>query len=224
LQKILEGLDDQEINILRFSLIKDLLIIMRADYYEGLEEKKFLEKTKKILQISEEHMKFFEEEYLNDKIFFEQIIIDDRKEYIKKEFIAGAAALGIPLTIMYPASIFGDYRLFKAKTPYWKKKREKVSAQRLGATILMSIFSYKSVKWILDQKKRKDLRFKELVFDEALKTHERAVEYIIKDLKYIENKIKIYEENFRETDGLTGQKILLEKVLAAFNNSEPKIV
>ena len=73
-EKILEGLNNQEKNILRFSIIKDLLIIMRADYYEALEEIKFLEKTKEMLHISEEHMKFFEEEYQNDKNFFHYFI------------------------------------------------------------------------------------------------------------------------------------------------------
>ncbi len=69
---ILGLLSGQERNILRFSLMKDLIIIMYADYHASPEERELFEELQVLLEINEDQLKIFLNEHGLEQVFFEE--------------------------------------------------------------------------------------------------------------------------------------------------------
>lgn len=227
-EQVYEGLNDQEMNIVRFSLYKDLLILMRANYIELPEEALLLAEVEGVFEITEEHKVFFEEELLQDKDFYEE----KEKYCIGKttdEAIATAAALGIPLAaICYNSYLggLGSINLITGLHALGKKlaKRHSILAG-FGIALSLGLLSYKGTKYLLGLRDRECCNLQAKMAEEMEKIHQLAIDYIEKDIFYIENKVMNDTEDNKIDEKTSGTLLLaLKKAEATLKNTEALVL
>lgn len=216
---LLEGLNDQEKNILRFSLIKDLIIIMEADHYQASEEIELFSKIKAFFQITEEQLQFFQEEYRQDKSFFEEdtpkLVAINRLE----ERIVTAAALGIPIGALY-------IKKSRDKNDYFicHRGRKGLSGIDIFKALTIGVITYQGLKLLLRKKVHKQEGLKQYLYEECLKVQDKAMRYIVKDKIYLEEKLINLEKGNQEKVLLENRIVLLDKAFATFKNTKPHLL
>ncbi|AKL94244.1 tellurite resistance protein TerB [Clostridium aceticum] len=212
-KNLYRGLNEQEKNIVRFSLIRDLMLLMKSDYYEAQEETDLFNQIKVLLNITEEHMVWFNEEKAlyqdtsNKPLSYEGI----------EETVLMATAIGVPLTTF----LFSDS--FK-KNPFLLKKSS--HKRRLRTDLLRSIaiggVSYHSLKWWLRRRKKKSMSLQQCMIEEVEKLQERAKRYMALDLQHLQQSLQWAEENFIDMELQRETIILLKKSLAVLHNTKPQ--
>ncbi|SNS07795.1 hypothetical protein SAMN05446037_1003308 [Anaerovirgula multivorans] len=212
---LLEGLNDQEKNILRFSLMKDLIIIMGADYYQSPAEIELFSKIRTFFQITEEQLYYFQEEYREDRSFFDEASEKSVTVNRLEERILTAAALGIPIGALYIKKCRdkNDYFFF------YRGKKE-LSAIDLLKALTIGVVTYKGLKWLLKMKTNKKETLKQCLYKECLKIQDRAIRYLVKDRRYFQEKLLNLEKENEETVSIESKVVLLDKVDATFKNTK----
>ncbi|WP_026477165.1 hypothetical protein [Alkaliphilus transvaalensis] len=212
-QEMLQNLNHQEKNILRFSLIKDLIIIVGADYVQMPEEKELLKEIEEILEITEEQKQFLKEEYQQDQTLEEGFVENKLSNQIVDETISKALALGIPLAAIYFGGQirgFGPLGTLLGLEQIGGKRYTKKysSAVGLGLIILGAFSTYHLVKWGLSFNRDDERELKELIHEKMSTIHQRAIQYLKRD-------IEIHHEDLN---------CLLSKTLAFMSNTKPRII
>ncbi|GAB6086753.1 hypothetical protein [Alkaliphilus crotonatoxidans] len=225
---LMKGVNQQEKNIIRFSLIKDLVIIMKADYVVDSEENLLLLKLVNLLDISEEQLQFFLDEHEQDQTF--QVNIEHHlHEEIAQEATAKAMALGIPLGMIYFSGGsfhgFGPVGIVKGLKRLGMKKYTKDYSIITGiaTVILVSYGAYHSTKWLMGRGSRKEKRYRALLYQEMAEIHFRAIHYAEKDLARLGQKIQEIQDQEEKQRQLSVYK-LLDKTLGTLKNTKPKLI
>ena len=221
-------LNDQEKNIFRFSLMKDLIIIMKSDYVETNSEKKLLQDIQDYFRVSDEQLSFFSKEYESDRCFFDDITDDREFKNIVANTVSAAAALGIPLVVLnYSGTI---KRLDKLGIIYGlkamgKRKRRSRGSILLGltASILLGITTYKITKYIFSIRKDEKTKLMQLVKADIEELHESTKSIIYKDIEYFTNHAVEAEDN-RELDNVLKAIDILKRAVATLENTKAVII
>lgn len=223
-------LNDQEKNIFRFSLMKDLINIMKSDWVETEKEKIFLREIQDHFSISDEQLAFFYEEYELDRIYFDKNMDRSKLKEIIKEVSATAAAVGIPLSLVYNSGSFKGLGTLGAASGLMalgrKKKRYKHSlAIGLGASIAAGIITYKAVKCLWNIKKDEKEELAAMVKENMEALHEGTKNILYEDIEYF-----IYEEIKAARKGETVSEEdtllldILKRTVATLENTEAIII
>lgn len=223
-------LNDQEKNIFRFSLMKDLIIIMKADYIETEDEKSLLEGIQNYFNISAEQLSFFEEEYELDRCFFDDSISNDQFKNIVKNTISTATALGIPLTAIYYSGTFKGLGLLGTVSGLralgMKRKTGKYSfLLGLGTSIALGIATYKAMNYILDIKKDEKAKLAQLMKENMENLHEGAKNVLYEDIQYFTHRMmEDKEKNMQSVDDTLKLINILKSAVATLENTEAVII
>ena len=216
---IMEDFEDQERNILRFSLMKDLIIIMSADYHQSPEEKELFSKIKVILQITEEQLEFFQDEYEKDKIFIDEDCTHSICSQRLEKRILTATAIGIPVGALY---------IKKKETKkcycFFYRDRIELSGMDVLKAISLGFISYQGLKWLFRIKTNKEEILNKYLHKECLRIQERAIRYLITDRSYFEQKLVYTKEETNEIASTNSKRILLDKTYAILKNSKPSLL
>ncbi len=224
-----EHLNDQEKNIFRFSLMKDLIIIMRADYVVTNNEKELLEGIQDYFHISDEQLVFFDREYKSDRSFF-----DDTADCLKSgnttiETVSTAAALGIPLAVLNYSETFGRLgrpgRVSGFKS-IGKRRTDKGSfILGLATSILLGVATYKITKYILSIKKDEKAELALLVKEDIEKLHESTKDIIHDDIEYFTGyAVEIKDENNPDLNKVLKTIDILKRAAATLENTDAVII
>ncbi len=214
-QQLSEGLNQQEKNIVRFSLYKDLLIMMKANYLELPEEGLLLTEAEEILDITEEHKTFFEEELQRDRSFYDMEVEVSCLEEAADEALAAAAAIGIPLAALYYSSYTGGLGVIGIMTGLHAIGR-RVSKKHslltgIGLSIGLALLTYRGTRWLQSyNKKGNDLMV--LMAERLAEIHNLAICYLEKDIIYLQDRII---EGNKSSSIVVPQKQLLLKLMKA---------
>lgn len=215
---LFDGLNHQERNILRFSLVKDLIIIMRADYYESHKEKELFHQLKYLLSITEEQLSLIEEEYEEDMVFFHQEIAETKARKRFKEIVSTTTALGIPIATLYLKGSFEkDACIFKSSFRKRSNKKDILKAIAIGAA------SYNVVKWWLGRKTNEQLLMKEYILKDCSNLQERAIAYLKRDINHIQRYLQDIDGN-NDMEILKRKIILLKKSLSQLQIDKPRLL
>ncbi|SCY64557.1 hypothetical protein [Alkaliphilus peptidifermentans] len=223
-QAAINDLNQQEKNILRFSLMKDLMIIMGADYSESKEEREYISEIQKIYEITEEQLEFFKNEYRTDQVFTD---LKDTKLFVKHT-AAKAMAIGIPITAIYFSGTFkglGPFGILSGLLGLSKMKSHKKESYLAGLviSIIMGFATYHSLKWIIDYNSKKNLKLQLLLKEEMRKIQDRGIRYISEDILSIDERI----EDEKDTNlliPLQELRLILEKTKGTLIHTEPHII
>lgn len=225
-----EYLNEQEKNIFRFSLMKDLIIIMKSDYIDTDNEKKLLKDVQNYFHISDEQFSFFNREYELDRRFFDDII--DNKEFknIIINTVSAATALGIPLVVLNYSGTFkglGTWGIISGLRALGMKRRTGKGSIALGlaVSILLSITTYKITKYILNIKKDEKTRLIELIKEDIEKLHEDTKSTIYEDIGYFTNRAAEIKENDNgNLDRILKIINILKRAAATLENTKAVII
>ncbi|SDK14441.1 hypothetical protein [Natronincola ferrireducens] len=214
-----EELNDQEKNIIRFSLIKDLIIIMGADNYEAPEEMELFNKMKEIFCITEEQLGFLKEEYETDKTFFAEETTDNSWYDKFEETFLTATAIGVPITVLYYQGSFKrEWSLCR------RLYRKPTLPGNIAKAVVLGGASYKMLKWFLEGKRKKAHKLKEALFEAASKVHERADDYLTKDIQKIQEELQHTKEEVGQRKALNHRAVLLQKTLGNLRSRKPQLL
>jgi len=225
-----EDLDDQEKNIFRFSLIKDLIIIMKSDYIETEDEKKLLKNIQNHFNISNEQLSFFYEEYELDRCFFDNNISDSKLKKTTQKIVSTATALGIPLTVIYCSGNFKGLGFLGAisglRTLGMKRKTGKYSLiLGVSTSIALGIVTYKSIEYILHIRKDEKTKLAHLMKENMEVLHETTKHSLYNDIEYFSHRtIDVEYENEKELDNSLRLINILKSAVATLENTEAVIV
>ena len=229
-QQCYEGLNQQEKNIVRFSLYKDLLIIMRANYIEIPEERLLLEKIEGFFDIKDEHKAFFEEELVQDNNFYDEDKEINCIDEAVSEITARATAIGIPLAAIYYNRYvggFGAFGIVSGLHSIGKRVSKKHSLiAGLSVVISLGLISYNGTKWLLKYKDRSKCNIKRLMAEEILEIHQLAINYLEKDIAHIEDRVEAETLANNSSEDFTLQEIIfsLKKACAVLRNTKPVVI
>lgn len=225
-----EGLNIQEKNILRFSLYKDLLIIMRANYMENSEEELLLDMISELFDINEEHKSFFHEELSRDINYFEA----DKPANLVNEAIveatARASAIGIPLGIICYNGYIGGLGVLGILSGLHGLGRRITKKHSLLAglaiTISLGMLSYNGTKYLFKAKDRYSSRLKELMAEDMQELQQLAISYLESDISYLQTKVQFLEATLNNLDRITQEDILfsMKRAMALLKNSKPVVL
>lgn len=223
-------LNDQEKNIFRFSLMKDLIIIMKSDYIDTNNEKKLLRDIQNYFHISDEQFSFFSREYESDRRFFDDAADDRELKNIAVNTVSTAAALGIPLIILNYSGTFkglGTFGIISGLKALGMKKRTKKGSILLGLTssILLSIMTYKIIKYILNVKKDEKTKLIQLMKEDIEKLHEGTKDIIYEDIEYFTNRaVGIKDKDNQDLGGILKIIDILKRAVATLENTGAMII
>lgn len=229
LQRLYSELNGEEKNIVRFSLMKDLITLSKASCLESSEKQTFLNNAQKLLDISETQMKFFEEEYKRDKLYFKKDIENNIVEKVIVETIAHATALGIPLTAVFLSGTIkglGALGLISGlRALGGKKVTGKYSVLvGVGTAVFIGIAAYKVAKKLFCTSREREEKIKELMWKEVTAIHQDAIKAIEEDILAFNKKTRLKEKSNKVADELLQRKCLLEKSLAILCNAAPRLI
>lgn len=231
-----EGLDlddylnDQEKNIFRFSLMKDLIIIMKSDYIDTNNEKRLLKDIQNYFHISDEQFSFFVREYESDRCFFDDTADNQELKNIAVNTVSTAAALGIPLIILNYSGTFkglGTFGIISGLKALGKNKRTKRGSILLGLTssILLSITTYKIMKYTLNVKKDEKTKLIQLMREDIEKLHEGTKDIIYEDIEYFTNRaVEIKDKDSQDLGSILKMIDILKRAVATLENTEAMII
>ncbi len=231
-----EGLDlddylnDQEKNIFRFSLMKDLIIIMKSDYIDTNNEKRLLKDIQNYFHISDEQFSFFVREYESDRRFFDDTADNQELKNIAVNTVSTAAALGIPLIILNYSGTFkglGTFGIIFGLRALGKNKRTKRGSILLGLTssILLSITTYKIMKYTLNVKKDEKTKLIQLMREDIEKLHEGTKDIIYEDIEYFTNRaVEIKDKDNQDLGNILKMIDILKRAVATLENTEAMII
>lgn len=231
-----EGLDlddylnDQEKNIFRFSLMKDLIIIMKSDYIDTNNEKRLLKDIQNYFHISDEQFSFFVREYESDRRFFDDTADNQELKNIAVNTVSTAAALGIPLIILNYSGTFkglGTFGIISGLRALGKNKRTKRGSILLGLTssILLSITTYKIMKYTLNVKKDEKTKLIQLMREDIEKLHEGTKDIIYEDIEYFTNRaVEIKDKDSQDLGSILKMIDILKRAVATLENTEAMII
>ena len=231
-----EGLDlddylnDQEKNIFRFSLMKDLIIIMKSDYIDTNNEKRLLKDIQNYFHISDEQFSFFVREYESDRRFFDDTADNQELKNIAVNTVSTAAALGIPLIILNYSGTFkglGTFGIISGLKALGKNKRTKRGSILLGLTssILLSITTYKIMKYTLNVKKDEKTKLIQLMREDIEKLHEGTKDIIYEDIEYFTNRaVEIKDKDSQDLGSILKMIDILKRAVATLENTEAMII
>lgn len=222
----LKDLNEQEKNIVRFSLMKDLIILTRAGEVASLGEKKLFNKIKELFLVPDEYIGYFEEEYEQDQMFLNENLDDTDILRCAQEQIALTSSLGIPATYLYYKGYLKEVLDYKKSSDIMlrlqrlgliKRKRKKVKLTDLVIAVSLGVLSYSVANLMINKKIDTENELNEMIFERAQKLHNRAISYLTRDIEYIKNNLNSTEDSEEKLHTNVG---LLEKALDKFKNSK----
>lgn len=225
-----EHLNDQEKNIFRFSLMKDLIIIMKSDYIDTNNEKKLLEDIQNYFHISDEQLSFFSKEHELDRCFFDDTINDWEFKNMAINTISTATALGIPLIALNYSGTFkglGALGIISGLKAMGMRKRTGKGSIILGltATILLGITTYKITRYILNIRKDERIKLVQLTRESIEKLHEGTKNIIYEDIEYFTNReSEIEDKNNQDLNNILKIIDILKRAVATLENTKAVII
>ncbi len=225
-----EILNFQERNIFRFSLMKDLIIIINADYIVTENEKRLLKDIQNYFDISEEQLSFFEDEYEMDRCFFDGNISKNRFEEISKNAVSTAAGLGIPLALICYSGTFKGLGYFGTvsglRAVGRKKKTGKYAlAVGIGASIALGIATYKALEYMIHIKKDENDKLLDLTKESMESLHRGTIDILQEDMNYFSNRsVDHNHDNEQEVKNSLEIVGLLKRVVATLENTGPVLI
>ncbi len=211
---LLSKVKGQERDILRFSLMQDILSVTTANHYLTDEKKELLKEIQNQLKISDEQMKIFEDEIDTAGNFSASEKDIDKRMFFKRKISKGMA-IGIPLVFLYysPHNAYHhDFKSF-ALLQIDNKINPKKSVFSLGKYLVLGGILYKSISWGITQRKRNQNKLEKMLQNESRQITNRGREYLEEDISYYDKVLR--KSNL--SDKQVEFKIIIDKTLKFMN-------
>lgn len=186
LESLLNKVKGQERDILRLTLMEDLLSVATANHYMYEDKKTLLEDLKEQLLISDEQMRIFFQEP-NQKY---GLSIKDKSPDMTsqgKKIVSKCLALGIPLSLLY-FSQHNAYRHNYKSFTLLKLQRTlnpRNGVLRLAKYLVLGGVLYKGALWGMNRKYRNQEKVEKMLKKESKELYHRGKKYLEEDLYHV---------------------------------------
>jgi len=210
LDSLLSKVKGQERDILRFTLMQDIISVTMANLYVSEDKKERLEKIQRLLQITDEQMNIFEGELEKNGELNPRESKPDKILLLKRN-ISKYLAVGVPIALLFYSSHNAYNHSFKsfALLQLDKKINPRKSYYSLGKYLMFAGILYKGITWGASQKIKNQNKLEKMLKEESVELINRSKKYMEEDLAY-------YEKSLRKIDLNDSQiefKILMEKAI-----------
>lgn len=184
------NISESSFDILKKSLIKDILYIQRVRDKENISQNDFLNKIKDKLKIKDEEIDLMLDAIKNDEDIIKLRMNDSQIIKSFKELISKAGAIGVPMAAIYfSGSIVGlsaaGITSGLAALGMGGILGFSSMATGIGALVVLGVFTYKGIKKATGINEIENNKQRELMLQAIIRNSQQALNYLIEDVNEI---------------------------------------
>lgn len=184
------NISESSFDILKKSLIKDILYIQRVRDKENISQNDFLNKIKEKLNIKDEEIDLMIAAIKNDEDIIKLRMNDSQITKAFKELISKAGAIGVPMAAIYfSGSIVGlsaaGITSGLAALGMGGILGFSSMATGIGALVVLGVFTYKGIKKVTGINEIENNKQRELMLQAIIRNSQQALNYLIEDVNEI---------------------------------------
>ena len=205
---------------LKCSLMKDAIRVYRATCEGSAREQSGIRQLAGILELDDEHVQFIEDACLQDEKILAGELSDSQVADAIKGMAAQAAAVGVPVAAIYlSGSVVGlsaaGITSGLAALGLGGVLGLSAMVSGIGVAVIGGVVLYKGVRWVLGGAERNRASIRELMLQEVLRIHQRAIINLGEDMSYLGRRIVVLsqemEKNRDAIDSLWREVTLLSR-------------
>ncbi len=219
---LLSKVAQEEQEIIKFSIVKDLIRVARMDGIVADEEEACIRKVAGHVYKDQQHaaevIAFAEETIEYDEKLLKNELTTEEFKKGAKSLAATASGIGVPITAVYfSGSVIGlsAAGIIAGLTELGLGGILGLSSLTtgIGIVIIVGIITFKLVKWVLGGKERKMQRMREMMIQEVIALNQRAMVALAEDLNSLASKTETLASRSE------GNRQMLEKLKALYQNA-----
>ncbi|WP_195945404.1 hypothetical protein [Paraclostridium bifermentans] len=184
------NISESSFDILKKSLIKDILYIQRVRDKENISQNDFLNKIKDKLKIKDEEIDLMLDAIKNDEDIIKLRMNDSQIIKSFKELISKAGAIGVPMAAIYfSGSIVGlsaaGITSGLAALGMGGILGFSSMATGIGSLVVLGVFTYKGIKKATGINEIENNKQRELMLQAIIRNSQQALNYLIEDVNEI---------------------------------------
>lgn len=217
LARLIRRDSDHDLDVLQFSVIKDLVRVSKSDGTVAVQEEKTIdevalafysekEKAKKVVELAQRTVEY-DEKLLNGGL------VEAEYKKIAKNLASGATAIGVPVAALYfSGSVIGlsAAGITSGLAALGLGGILGISAMMtgIGAVVVLGVATYSLGGWLLGAKQRSAKARREMILQEVLKLNQRTIACMIEDYnslaEQMQNIAQLSQENRERMEKLRG--------------------
>lgn len=189
---LLDNMDDEvpksTMNVLHLSLIKDILMVSGGHYPElSSEQLNFISSICTKYKINKDQISVLQKALDLDKQFLDGNIDDKQYAKMVSDLGAKAAAIGVPVAAIYlSGSVVGlsaaGITSGLASLGLGGVLGLSSMVTGVGVAVLISVATYKGIKWIMGHGKKDRINKREYLLQEAISMNQKTISALIEDM------------------------------------------
>lgn len=218
-----ENVPDGSYSTLTQSLIKDMVYLnhKKGKELSSWSENEYIVQLAKKLDVSDAQVAVMVQAIKNDEDILNKRKSDTEIEKSMKELLAKAGAVGLPLAAIYfSGSVVGlsaaGITSGFASLGMGGLLGFSGMVTGIGIAVLVGVGAYKGMKMITGQSELENNKQRELMIQNIIKNHQKAINFLVDDVNYISARlIKALENEAGNHDKIEKLKRMLAKVTTA---------
>ena len=209
--------NDDATLVLKCSLMKDAIRVYRATSEGPACEQPEIRRLADMLELNDEQVQFIESACLQDEKILSGELSDSQITNTAKEMAAQAFAVGVPIAAVYlSGSVAGlsaaGIASGLAALGLGGVLGLSAMVTGIGVAIIGGVVAYKGVQWALGGAERDRASLRELMLQEILRIHQRAIINLGEDMSHFGKRIaELFQETERNRNAI--DKLLHEVTL-----------
>lgn len=205
------------------SLIKDMVYLnhKKGNGLANWKENDYIVELARKLEVSDGQVEVMVQAIKNDEDILNKRKSDTEIEQSMKELLAKAGAVGLPLAAIYfSGSVVGlsaaGITSGLATIGMGGILGFSGMVTGIGVAVLVGLGAYKGVKMITGQSELENNKQRELMIQNIIKNHQKAINFLVEDVNYISDRlIKALEEEAGNHEKIEKLKRMMAKISAA---------
>lgn len=205
------------------SLIKDMVYLnhKKGNELANWKENDYIVELARKLEVSDGQVEVMVQAIKNDEDILNKRKSDTEIEQSMKELLAKAGAVGLPLAAIYfSGSVVGlsaaGITSGLATIGMGGILGFSGMVTGIGVAVLVGLGAYKGVKMITGQSELENNKQRELMIQNIIKNHQKAINFLVEDVNYISDRlIKALEEEAGNHEKIEKLKRMMAKISAA---------
>lgn len=193
---------------LKCSLMKDAIRVYRATSEGTACGQPGISRLADILELDDNQIQFIEDACLQDEKILAGELSDSQIANAAKGMVAQAASVGVPVAAIYlSGSVAGlsaaGITSGLAALGLGGVLGLSAMVSGIGVAVIGGVVAYKGVQWALGGSKRNRASLREMMLQEVLRTHQRAIIYLGEDMSHFGKRVAaLSEETEKNRDAI----------------------
>lgn len=192
-----------------FSLLKDMVRVFKSHSDGAAADSPQIEEACRLLGIGEEQLAVVEEAVEFDKQLFDGSVSSGELRKLAEGLASKAASVGVPIAAVYMSgSVVGlsaaGMTSGLAALGFGGLLGLSAMATGIGVAALIGVAAYRGVRWVVseneDKRRAQRTQLRDLMLQEVLRNHQKAIAALGEDLAYFAQKVVDLSKNVLENE------------------------